>query len=101
MAVGQQGDNDAAHNNLGLSLFEREDFEEAVNEFTKAIGLAAHSYHYNNRGLAYYHMGLFDEALSDYNEAIKRQAEDALTFYNRGNVFLNKGHYDQAHFDYD
>lgn len=84
-----------------MSLFEKEEYEDAVGEFTKAIGIAPHSYHFNNRGLAYYHMGLYDEALSDYNEAIKRQAEDALTFYNRGNVYLNKGQYELAHNDYD
>lgn len=37
-AVELRGDKASAHNNLGLSYFEKEDFEEALNEFTKAIG---------------------------------------------------------------
>jgi len=36
-AVSLKGDKASAHNNLGLSYFEREDFEEALNSFTKAI----------------------------------------------------------------
>lgn len=36
-AVQQKPEKAAAHNNLGLSYFEKEDFEEALNEFTKAI----------------------------------------------------------------
>ena len=39
-AVDMKPENAAAHNNLGLSYFERggdSDFEEALNEFSKAI----------------------------------------------------------------
>jgi Tfp pilus assembly protein PilF len=32
-----RNDKSSAHNNLGLSYFEKEDFEEALNEFSKAI----------------------------------------------------------------
>ena len=46
----------SVHNNLGLSYFERGDFEDALNHYTKAISLEKSAVHYNNRGLAYYHM---------------------------------------------
>lgn len=36
-AVEYRNDKASAHNNLGLSYFEKEDWEEALNEFTKAI----------------------------------------------------------------
>jgi tetratricopeptide (TPR) repeat protein len=36
-AIELGGDKASAHNNLGLSYFEKEDFEEALSEFTKAI----------------------------------------------------------------
>jgi tetratricopeptide (TPR) repeat protein len=36
-AVDYRNDKASAHNNLGLSYFEKEDFEESLNEFTKAI----------------------------------------------------------------
>lgn len=56
-----------AHNNLGLSYFEKEDFEEALTYYSKAINIEVTataelgvskeylSLYLNNRGLAYYH----------------------------------------------
>ena len=51
--------------------------------------------------LANYHMGRYDDALQCYNDAIKKNPDDALVFFNRGNVFLNKGEYELAHLDFD
>ena len=100
-AVEMRPEKASAHNNLGLSYFEREDFEEALNEFTKAIDKEKHSFHYNNRGLAFYHIGKLEEAKKDYDDAIKLNPEDPFFYFNRGNVFLNQGDYDSAHADYD
>lgn len=36
-AVQLQGDKASAHNNLGLSYFEKEEYEDAITEFQKAI----------------------------------------------------------------
>jgi tetratricopeptide (TPR) repeat protein len=96
-AVALKSDKASAHNNLGLSYFEKEDFEEALNEFTKAIALEPHPFHLNNRGLAYYHIGQYDSAKRDYDEAIKKNPDDAMVFFNRGNVYLNQGDFDLAH----
>lgn len=71
-AVGLKNDKSGAHNNLGLSYFEKEDYDEALNEFTKSIALEQHPFHYNNRGLAYYHIGQYDLAKKDFDEAIKK-----------------------------
>ena len=55
-AVKNRPEDAQAHNNLGLSLFENERFEEAIKEFSIAIIKSANSsVFYNNRGLAYYH----------------------------------------------
>ena len=69
-AAEKRPDKASVHNNLGLSYFEKEDFEEALNCFTKAIQLEPHSFHYNNRGLAYYHIGKLEEAKRDYDDAL-------------------------------
>jgi len=87
--VEKRNDKASAHNNLGLSYFEKEDFEEALNEFTKAINIESHSFHYNNRGLAFYHIGKLEEAKKDYDDAIKKNPEDPFFYFNRGNVYLN------------
>lgn len=88
-AVGINSNNASAHNNLGLSYFEKEDFEDALNEFTKAIGHKPHALHFNNRGLAYYHIGQLDAAKRDFDEALKKNTDDPFVFFNRGNVFMN------------
>lgn len=84
-----RNDKASAHNNLGLSFFEKEDFEDALQEFTKAISIEDHSFHYNNRGLAYYHIGRLEDAKSDYDKAIAKNPEDPFFYFNRGNVYLN------------
>lgn len=83
----------SAHNNLGLSYFEKEEFDEALSEFSKAISIEPHSFHYNNRGLAHYHIGKLEEAKKDYDDAITLNPEDPFFYFNRGNVFLNQGDY--------
>jgi tetratricopeptide (TPR) repeat protein len=89
-AVEQKQDKASAHNNLGLSYFEKEEFQEALAEFTKAIQCEDHPFHLNNRGLAYYHIGSLDEAKKDFDEAIKKNDTDPFFYFNRGNVFLDQ-----------
>lgn len=52
----------SAHNNLALSYFESELFDEALQHYAKAIGIEPSAVHYNNKGLANYHFGQFAEA---------------------------------------
>ena len=91
-AVDMKQDKAAAHNNLGLSYFERgseTDFEEALNEFSKAIQCEDHALHLNNRGLANYHLSRLEEAKKDFDEAIKKNMDDPYFYFNRGNVYLD------------
>ena len=100
-AVALKNDQDSAHNNLGLSYFEKEEYDDALQEFTKAIALKPHPFHFNNRGLALYHIHRYEEAKRDYDEAIKRNPDDAHVFFNRGNVFLNNKEFREALEDFD
>lgn len=109
-------DDPSAHNNLGLSYFKAGSFDDAANEYTKAIqntqvdkikfevdaklrGEAA-TYH-NNRGLAFYHLTMHIEAKMDFDEAIELSDRDAIYYFNRGNVAYDQGKYEEAHEDYD
>lgn len=86
-------DKAAAHNNLGLSYFERDtedDYNEALAEFGKAIQNEDHALHYNNRGLANYHLSRLEEAKKDFDEAIKKNSDDPYFYFNRGNVYLDQ-----------
>lgn len=101
-----------AHNNLGLSIYESGEFDEAITSYTKAINIEQStptsgskeflSLYLNNRGLAHYHMRDYESALKDYNDAIDAICgSNAENFFNRGNVYLNREEYALAHEDFD
>lgn len=70
-AITLQSNKAQAHNNLGLSLFELQDWSEALQSYSKAINLEAQSVadlgltkeylalYLNNKGLALYHLRNF------------------------------------------
>lgn len=90
-----------AHNNLGLSLFEKEDYEEALVSYGKAIKLAETSIYYNNRGLANFYSDKLEEAKKDFDLAIAMDPEDITIYLNRGNMHLHNRDFSLAHDDYD
>ena len=92
-AVQLKPENASAHNNLGLSYFEKEDYEDALNEFKKAIALKPHVLHYNNRGLALYHIGNLQDAKKDFDAALEKNNDDPFVYFNRGNVYMNLGEF--------
>jgi tetratricopeptide (TPR) repeat protein len=71
-AIKMRNDRPSAHNNLGLSYFENDEFDEALIHYRKAIDLEPSSVHYNNRGLAYYHFDKLTEAKEDFEAAIAK-----------------------------
>jgi tetratricopeptide (TPR) repeat protein len=60
----------AAHNNLGLSYFEKGEYTLAIEHYAKALKLEETSVHYNNRGLAHYHNRSLEDAKKDFDKAI-------------------------------
>ena len=79
-------ENPIAFNNLGLSLFEKKDFRDAMDAFSKAIEIKPNAVHYNNRGLANYYINLKEEAVKDFNKALEYDDSDPTVYYNRGNM---------------
>lgn len=89
-AVELKPENANAHNNLGLSFFERRDFDEALGEYTQAIrcvemnkkqeNVEDEALYYNNRGLAHYKMENLDAALDDMNKAIELCSNEPAEF---------------------
>ena len=69
-------------------LFYRNDYEGAIEEFTRAIGQdARYAGAYFSRGMAYFKLGEFNLALKDFDEAIdlnRDYAEEAGVFVQRG-----------------
>ena len=103
-AAEMKNDRPSVHNNLGLSYFEKGDFEEALIHYGKAIQYEKSSVHYNNRGLANYHVNCLKEAKADFDRAIELDSNDHTIYFNRGNVYLNwepQQEFDLAHRDYE
>lgn len=88
-AIKMRNDRPSAHNNLGLSCFENDEFEESLIHYKKAIDLEPSSVHYNNRGLAFYHFDKLEEAAVDFEKAIELDPLDSTIYFNLGNVYLN------------
>ena len=89
-------------NNLGLSQFERGDYDSALTAYEQAIKLEQElikvekdrsrenlSFYHKNLGLAYYHLGSMELALAEYEKAIDYNDTNADNYFNRGNVRLN------------
>ena len=112
-----QAQDPSALNNLGLSLFEANKLDEAIECYTKAIQFEEAemkenrasnpenlSYFYKNRGLAYFHRQDEDDmvaALKDYKLAIGKNPDNADNYFNKGNVHLTKKEFSEAHKDFD
>jgi tetratricopeptide (TPR) repeat protein len=63
----------------GLSELGKNNYEEAINNFTKAIELDPKDASvYNNRGNAYANLNKYEEALNDYNKAIELDPKVSL-----------------------
>jgi Flp pilus assembly protein TadD len=95
-------DNDLAHNDLGLALFEEGKNEEAIDHYNEAIRITPnHNIPYNNRGNAYAKLGQYHRAIENYNQAIRLKQDYVDAYYNRGNAYNNLGQYQRAIEDYD
>ena len=98
------------HNNLGLSYFEKEEFDAALCSYEEAIRLENAkikaetdrsdenlSFYHKNLGLALYHQGEMDRAMSEYVVAIEKNPSNADNYFNKGNVHLNLEQFPEAH----
>ena len=69
----------------------KEDYESAIENFTKAIKLKPdYSEAYNNRGIAYTGKGDYEKAIEDYNTAIELDPNFFYSFINMGILYNDK-----------
>ncbi len=85
-----------AHNNMGLTLFDGGEIEEAIAHYNEALNITPimpdHALVYNNRGIAYSRLGFYQKALDDLNKAISMKPDYADAYSNRGIVYSHMNH---------
>jgi tetratricopeptide (TPR) repeat protein len=74
---------DEAYNNRGIAYAGKKQYDEAVADYSRAIGLdPVFDKAYTNRGNAYWHLGQFEKSFADYQTAIKLNPDDSNAYYN-------------------
>ena len=87
---------------LGNEFYESENYDKAIEYYTKAIELGQkHADVYNNRGLAYLEKRDHGHAIKDFNEASSLAPKYADIYYNRGVAYLEMGDYRPAIKDFN
>lgn len=93
---------DKGYYNLGIYYFKKGHYEEALRNYTKAIGANQNFGEvYNSRGIVYAAMGRYDDALSDYTRAMAIDPASAGPHNNRGVLYAGEGLYREALEDLD
>jgi len=81
----------------GLENFKKGLYDQAITDFTKALGVdpsMAEPYFYRAR--AYEKKEKYDQAIKDFSKAIEMEPKMAPIYADRGRVYFLKGLYDQA-----
>jgi len=84
----------------GIDLYMRQDYNGAIREFRRAVGLAPNSTYStdasNYMANAYMALGDTDGAVKAYKDAIRRSPDRDDIYINLGNIYFSDGRYDEA-----
>ncbi len=101
---GQTAENQAtAENYLGLYYYNAQQYNDAIDRFSKAVALVKLPVYYANIGNAYYSIGGTQNnntAVDNFNTAITLGDKDASVYSSRGNAYYAAAEYNYAIDDY-
>ena len=81
----------------GVLYTQRQDYEEAIEDFTRAIELDGNSLPaYNNRGIVYAAQQEYDLAMADFDTVLSKDGGYIATLNNRGVIHAVLGDYELA-----
>lgn len=87
--------------NRGVAYEEKGMFEQAIQDYTRVLGINAKSKKaLHRRGLTYSKMNMNEEAIQDYNSVLQLDSDNPELHYLRGNSYVKLGHYQKALEDY-
>ena len=89
-----------AYLDRGSTYGEIEDFDKALNDFTKLIRLSPHDGEaYRLRGIIHAQKGDFRHAINDFTTMIEVNPENGNAYYYRGDLWLHLQEWEQAKSD--
>lgn len=90
-----------AFNNLGIAYMEKEQYDEAISQFEKAVQMdPTFEIGYYNLGVAYTGKGQYEEALARYQKVLQIDPDHAQTHFKLGSIYQRRGSYDLAMEEY-
>jgi tetratricopeptide (TPR) repeat protein len=89
--------NDNVYFERGYARSIKNEYDKAVEDYTKAIELKSdENKYYTNRAFAWSSFNEYDKAIADYDKAIELNPNLSQTFADRGITWNLKGEYDKA-----
>ena len=97
-----QPDMELAYSNRAYTYYYlKKDYQKAIEDYNKAIGLNVnHAGYYDIRGYCYHKLEQYDKALADYNRAIETDNKTASYYGDRGWLYTILKKYDLALADF-
>lgn len=89
-----------AYINRGIAYYRQGKYDQAITNYTQAIGISKNIHAYINRGIAYHRQGKYDLAIADYNQALSINSKSVDAYINRGIAYRRQGKYKLAIADY-
>ena len=90
-----------AYNNRGAAYGIMGEYDRAIADFTKAIGLSPEDADtYNNRGNVHTIIGDYERAIADFSEAIRLNPQNANAYNYRGHAYRGRRDYDLSIADF-
>jgi protein O-mannosyl-transferase len=90
-------DNHIAHNNVGIALFTRHDYDGAVRHYREALRIApSYIEAHGNLGNVFMAQGKFDEAIAEYRIVARANPRDSLVHAQIGKALAIEGKLGEA-----
>ena len=91
------GDKSLNYYNRGLTYADKEEYDQAIIDYTKAIEIKPRlDKAYAMRGLAYLGKGEFEQAILNFYETVEISPGNAEAYYSLGITYYFKKEYDKA-----
>ncbi len=95
--IARNPDSYVAHENLGVTLLEKGQIDEAITQFQKAMKIQSDgSEVHNDLGIALIRNGRMDDGMAQFRKALEIEPNNIKTHINLGNALVAQGKFNEA-----